>query len=103
MYQSLIWARVVRNDPRCLGAALDPKGVKRLADALIHGVRGDLQLRRDLFRRQVLVNEAQAVELPCAQPCDARYHLAVRRAVGPVSRVRHARDLLLQNTRHPPI
>jgi hypothetical protein len=50
MYQSLIWAFVLRHDARRLRAALDAEDLKRLPDALIDGVRRDVKLCSDLFR-----------------------------------------------------
>jgi hypothetical protein len=75
MYQSLIWPGVAGDEARGLGPALDSKEVKRLADALVDGMRGDVELRRDLLRRQMLVDEAQAIELTGGQPRDARFHV----------------------------
>ena len=39
MYQTLIWAAVLRNDARGLGPAFDAEDLERLTDALIDGVR----------------------------------------------------------------
>jgi hypothetical protein len=72
MYQSLIWAAVLCDDACCLAAALYSKDVESAADALVDGVRRDVELGRDLFRRQVLVDEEQTVELTSAEPRDAR-------------------------------
>ena len=63
MYQSLIWLGVLRDDARRLGSALDTQGLKRAADSLVDGVRRDIELSRNLFRGQVLVDEAEAFEL----------------------------------------
>jgi hypothetical protein len=70
MYQSLIWRGILRHDPRRLGAALDSENLKRLADALVDGVRRDSELRRNLLGAQMLVDEQQAVELRLRQPRD---------------------------------
>ena len=61
MYQPLIWAAVVGDDSRRLASALDSKDVERAPDTLVDGVRGDVELGRDLLRRQMLVNQPQAV------------------------------------------
>jgi hypothetical protein len=49
MYQSLIWPRVLGHYPSRLGAAFDPEDLKRLADALIDGVRRDPELNRNFL------------------------------------------------------
>ena len=94
MYQSLIWPAVPRHDARRLGAAFDAEDLEGLADPLINGVRGNRQLRRNLFRREVLVDKAQAVELAGGQ---ARYTLGHRVIIGGtmfVGGVRQTRRLL---------
>jgi hypothetical protein len=63
MYQALIWGAVLSDDTGGLRASLDAEGLERLADALVHRVRRDIELSRDFFRRQVLVHEAQTIEL----------------------------------------
>ena len=63
MYQTLIWAAVLRNEAGGLAAALDAEDVERAADALIDGVRRDVQLGRDFLRRQMLIDQPEAVEL----------------------------------------
>jgi hypothetical protein len=70
MYQTLIWPTVLRYEARGLGAPFNAEDLKRLADALIDRVRRDFQFRGNLFRRQMLVDEAQAIELARAQPLD---------------------------------
>jgi hypothetical protein len=49
MYQTLIWARKLSDDPSSLRTALHAEDLKRLSDALIDGVRGDAELRCDLL------------------------------------------------------
>jgi hypothetical protein len=93
MYQTLIFAAVVRDDARGLAAALDAEDMKRPADPLIHGVWRDIELRRDLFRRQMLVDESQAVQLPHAQSLNPRYHVGLPRTVRPIRGLSHARPL----------
>jgi len=51
MYQSLIWAAVLRDEPRRLGAPLDAENLQRLADSLVDRVGGNAQLARDFFGR----------------------------------------------------
>jgi hypothetical protein len=63
MYQSLIWPTVHGNETRRLGTALDAKNLQRLADALIDGMRRNIELVRDFLGRQMFVNQAQAIEL----------------------------------------
>jgi len=58
------------DDPRGLGAALDPEDVERAANPLVDGVRGDVELDRDLFGIEVLVDQQQALELPRAEALD---------------------------------
>jgi hypothetical protein len=94
MYQPLIWAAVVGDDSRRLASALDSKDVKRAPNALIDGVRGDVELRRYLLGIEVFVDQPQAVELPCAQSRNASYHVLPRKAFRPFRGVGHARPLL---------
>jgi hypothetical protein len=63
MYQPLICAAVLGNQPRGLGPAFDAKRMQRLANPLVHGVRRDFEQARNFLRGEVLVDEAQAVEL----------------------------------------
>src|SRR5687767_6553403 len=76
MYQTLIWPAVPGNEAGGLGPPLDAEDVERAADALVDGVRRDVELSGDLFRGQMLVDQPQAVELARAQPrnaaCDHR-------------------------------
>jgi len=74
MYQPLIWAAVVGDEASGLAAALDPEDVDRPPDALVDGMRGDMELVGDLFRRKVLVDQQQAIELSRAQTRDAARH-----------------------------
>jgi len=71
MYQTLIWAVVPGDESGGLAAAFDAEDVDRAADALVDGVRGDVELSRDFLGRQVLVNQPQAIELAHAQPRNA--------------------------------
>jgi hypothetical protein len=87
MYQTLMWGgvrlgrlgRMLRDHARGLGAALDSKDVQRAANALIDRVRRDVQLGSDFLGRQVLVDQAQAIELARAKAGDAggRYRIIV--------------------------
>ena len=83
MYQSLIWFLVMRDDARGLGSPFDSKDCEGLPDALVDGVRRDVELGRDFLRRKVLVDEQEAVELSRAQPRDALGHFAVSPGVTP--------------------
>jgi hypothetical protein len=49
MYQSLIWSAVLADDARRLRAPLDAKDSKGLADSLVDGMRGNLELGGDFF------------------------------------------------------
>jgi hypothetical protein len=66
MYQSLILALVLRDDASGLGAALNSKNSKGLANALVDRVRGDIELARNFLGAEVLVDQEEAVELACA-------------------------------------
>jgi hypothetical protein len=57
MYQSLIWLVQASDEARGLGAPLDAQGLEREADSLVDGMRRDIELGRNLFRRKVLVDE----------------------------------------------
>jgi len=63
MYQSLIWLLVLGDDPRRLCATLDAEDSQRLADALVDGMRRNVELRRDLLGIEMLVDEQETVEL----------------------------------------
>jgi hypothetical protein len=71
MYQSLIWAAVLGDDARGLGASFDAKDSKGLANALVDRVRRDVKLGCDFLGGQKLVDEAKAVELAGRKPRDA--------------------------------
>jgi hypothetical protein len=77
MYQSLIWAGKLGDDPRRLGAPLDAENRKRLAHALVDRMRRNAQLDRDLLRAEMLVDETKAIELTLGQPHDALGHRVV--------------------------
>jgi len=49
MYQTLIWAAVLSDDPRRLRSPHDAKRLERLANPLIHGVRRDSKLGGDFL------------------------------------------------------
>jgi len=74
MYQSLIWALVLGDDPSRLRASLDPENCERLTDPLVHRVRRNVKLGGDFLGRQESVNEAQAIKLGGSQSCDALGH-----------------------------
>ncbi|HSQ98899.1 MAG TPA: hypothetical protein VLM36_03185 [Sphingomicrobium sp.] len=77
MYQSLILPAVLRNDACRLRASFHPEDLERLPDTLVDRVRRYSELRRDLLRIEMLVNEAQAIELRGGQPSDARRHQVI--------------------------
>jgi hypothetical protein len=87
MYQTLIWSAVAGDDAGSLGAALDSQDLERTANALVDGVRGDVELGRDLLRIQMLVDEPQAIELAGAQPRNAAGDLCLH--IGRIIRFRH--------------
>jgi len=100
MYQSLIGATVLGNDARRLSAAGNAKDCKRLADALVDGVRRNAELDRDLFGRKQLVDEPQAVKLAAGQPGDTLGHQVLHARMGPASRI--ARSVrIVQGNPHP--
>jgi hypothetical protein len=91
MYQALIWLAVERDQPRRLGAPLDAKDLESLANSLVDGVRRNVQFGRDFLRRQMLVDELQAIELAARQPRDALRNRSLRRAGrSPARMIRHA-------------
>jgi hypothetical protein len=71
MYQSLIWPVVLGDDAGGLRTAFDTQCRKRLADALIHRMRRDPKLGRNLFGTKMLVDQTQAIELSWRQARDA--------------------------------
>ena len=70
MYQSLIWLVVASYEARRLRAPFHAERLKREANALVDGVRRDVQLRRDFLGRKVLVDEQKTIELPARQLCE---------------------------------
>jgi hypothetical protein len=78
MYQSLIWSAVLRDDAGRLRPPLDAENLKRLSDPLIHRVRRDPELGRDLLRAQMLVDESKAIQLPRRQSGNSARHRIVR-------------------------
>jgi hypothetical protein len=54
---------VLGDQAGCLRAAFDAENVQRAADALIDGVRRDVELGGDFLGVEVLVDQAQAIEL----------------------------------------
>ena len=99
MYQTLIWPAVLRDEAGGLGAPFDTKRVQRLADALVDRMGRNFELGRDLFRRQMLVDEPQAIELAVGETRDPPAHLVLDRT-GSVQRLWHAR-IILQSQSHP--
>src|SRR3954447_1042449 len=90
MYQSLIWTAVLRDDARGLGAPLHTKRRERLANSLVDGMRRNSELRRDLFRREELVDKTQAIELAGRQPRDPHSHqVRLSRAFRSIGGLRH--------------
>ena len=79
MYQSLIWSSDLRNDPSSLRAPLDAENLERMANALVYGMRRNVELGGDFLRRQELVDEKEAIELGGSQAGDSLGH-DVRRA-----------------------
>jgi hypothetical protein len=102
MYQPLIWVRVVRNDASRLLPAAHSQDVERLADALIHRVRGDVELGRDFLRRQMLVDQPQAVELPGTQARDQLSHGILPSALVRFVRGGNHAGIILQRKNNPP-
>jgi hypothetical protein len=100
MYQTLIWPAVLGDEAGCLRAALDAERVKRLADALVDRVGGDVELAGDLFRRQVLVDEAQAIELALCQLGNLRPDRVLWRRRPLIHGLLDA-EIIVQNNSHP--
>jgi hypothetical protein len=67
MYQSLIWFVVARDEARRVGATFHAQGLERDADALIDGMRRDVELGRDFLGREMLVHQQKTIELPASQ------------------------------------
>jgi hypothetical protein len=78
MYQPLIWAAVLRDDARCLRSPLDAEDCKRLPDPLVDRVGRNSELGRDFLGAEMLVDEAEAIELPVSQTCNAISHRIIR-------------------------
>jgi hypothetical protein len=74
MYQSLIWAFDLSNHPGRLGTAFDTEDGERLPYSLVDRVGRDFQLRCNLFRVEMLVDEEEAVQLALGKLGDARGH-----------------------------
>ncbi|WP_309662017.1 hypothetical protein [Sphingomonas sp.] len=74
MYQPLIWAAVAGDEASGLAAALDAQNMKRSPDALVDGMRGDMEFVGDLLGRQMLVDQEEAIKLASAQSRHAARH-----------------------------
>ena len=59
------------DDARSLRAPFDAERLQGKADALIDGMRRDLELGRDFLRRKMLVDEQQAIELTLRELCNS--------------------------------
>ena len=77
MYQSLIRAAVLSNDPSRLCTPFDAERLQGLTYALIDRMRRDVELDRNFLRRKMLIDKAQAIELPRGQARNARGHLLI--------------------------
>ena len=75
MYQPLIWSAVNGYQASRLRPTLYAQDLKRAANALVDRMWRDSEFARNLFGRKMLVDEAQAIELPRAQPRDAPLNL----------------------------
>jgi hypothetical protein len=97
MYQSLIWFAVSADDSRGLRPPFDAKHLQRETDALIDGVRRDVELGRNLFRRKMLVNERETIQLPARELRNPLSHFFVdiARVLGPR---RHIHEHLSEQT-----
>ena len=82
MYQSLIWPELLGHQPGRLRAALDAEKVKGATDALVDSMRRDAELDGDFLRRQMLVDEPQAIELALAESGYAPGNLGIGTANG---------------------
>jgi hypothetical protein len=67
MYQQLIWFGILRDDACRLGTAVDSQDLGRLANPLVDRVWRNAELDRDLLRREMLIYQAQAIELSVRQ------------------------------------
>jgi hypothetical protein len=94
MYQSLIWTRMLGDEARGLGAALDSQDLESAANALVDRVRRDVELGRNFLGRKVLVDQPKAIELPGAEPRNANLDVVPRCVVLSLAGPRHARNLL---------
>jgi hypothetical protein len=59
--------QVLCGDARSLGPTWDTKNLERPANTLVYSVSRDPEFLRDLLRREMLVHQAQAVELARAE------------------------------------
>jgi hypothetical protein len=100
MYQSLIWAAVLGDEPRRLGAPFDAEDLERQADALIDRVGRNVEFARDFLGRQMLIDKSQAIELTGTEPADPlRDRFIGRQAAGPPIGVRQAVPILPSDSR----
>ena len=67
MYQSLIWLVVASDEACCVGPTFNPQGLERDSNALIDGVRRDVELGRNFLGGEMLVHQQKTVELPASQ------------------------------------
>jgi hypothetical protein len=104
MYQSLIFsfvgAGVLRHEPGSLSAPLYTQYREGLADTLVDGMRRNIEFRGDLFRVEMLIDKAEAIELPRTQPRNALGYIS--RCVADRPRARPARFVrIVQGKTHP--
>jgi hypothetical protein len=101
MYQTLIWAARLSDDAGRLRPPRNAKDCKGLTDALVDGVRGDVELGRDLLRRKQLVDEAEAVDLAGGKLSDALGHQVGRARIEALTRRTMRSVRIVQSNTHP--
>ena len=101
MYQSLIWLVMLRNDAGGMRAPFDAERLQGETNALIDSMRRDVELGRDFFRIEMLVDEQKAVELALRELCDPRsqFFVHIARIVGPRRHIHeHISEQTVPNT-----
>jgi hypothetical protein len=85
MYQPLMWGgvglpflrRVLGDQASGLRPPLHTQDLERAPDALVDGVGRNAQLGGDFLGRQMLIDQAQAIELARGQAGDAGCHFRI--------------------------
>lgn len=101
MYQSLICGAILCDSASGLASPLDAERCKSLANALIYGVRRDVELGGNFLRIEVLVYQSEAGQLPFCEPRYTSSHRVGRANVDGLTRLATCSVHFFQRECHP--